>query len=204
MDSATIDLVASVLVLCFTSAVATNALTLPSSMTTTLAGAVVLVAGLLVSLVAPLAGISVLILAIILFFRRNMQQTIQGTLRKFEAERAYPPTPAIYGESTIPLAPQDPQTPGYEPTPSGLARGGPRDYTKDLGSLLEGFTPATIEQSEELTPPKGQYRTDESRETASPVVDQYTYRPSPDTGSNEFHRFGPQMDKKVDSFRYYA
>jgi hypothetical protein len=30
------------------------------------------------------------------------------------------------------------------------------------------------------------------------------YRPAADTGSNDFQRFGPQMDKKVDSFRYYA
>jgi hypothetical protein len=204
MDSATTDLFTSVVILSFTSAVATNAVTLPSFLTTTVSGAILLLLGLLLSMAMPLAGISTLILAIIVFFRRNMDHTIQGSLRQaslFQQERAYPPTPAIYGEVTIPMAKQN--TSGYEPTPSGLAQGGPREYTNNLG-LLEGFAPATIEQSEEVNPPKGQYRTDESRQTAEPVSDMYTYRPSPDTGSNEFQRFGPQMDKKVDSFRYYA
>jgi hypothetical protein len=232
MDTAIIDLASSVGILCFTSAVATNAITLPTGLTTTVACAVVLVAGLLLSMVLPLVGISLLILAIIMFFRRNMNQTIQGTLQRFEAERAYPPTPSIYGESTIPLDTQGFQTPGYDSTQSS-----PRDYTQNIGTLdvqrgdrsvgsqgvgsqgvgsqgvgsqgvgsqgIEGFTPATLEQSAELDPPKGQYRTDESRQTAFPVTDEYTYRPAADTGSNDFHRFGPQMDKKVDSFRYYA
>jgi hypothetical protein len=89
------------------------------------------------------------------------------------------------------------QTPGAVSTQSG-----PRDYSKNFGSV-EGFAPASIAQSMELDPPKGQFPTDEPRETASPVADQYTYRPSADTGSNEFKRFGPQMDQKVNSFRYY-
>jgi hypothetical protein len=238
MDTATTDLFCSVAILGVISAVATNAIALPAFLTTTASGAIVLVGGLLASTVLPLVGVSLLVFAIILFFRRNMNHTIQGTLRQFEAERAYPPTPAVYGENTIPLDRQGPQTPGYEST-----RSGPREYTPNLGTLdvqqapsppqqgvdrpaengiqtvlasmgmaltntgmrgIEGFAPATLEQSAELDPPKGQFRTDESRQTADPVTDTYTYRPAADTGTNEFQRFGPQMDKKVDSFRYYA
>jgi hypothetical protein len=285
MDRSIIDLLTSIGVLCGTSAVATNALTLPAVMTSTASGVVLLMAGLLVSTLMPMTGISLLILAIILFFRRNMNHTIQGTLRSFEAERAYGPTAPMYGESTIPLDRQGPQTPGYDSEQVEA-----REYTQNLGTLdvpsehamhsmnqgplqavdsivqgigslvqgvggslpgvggslpgvgcslhgfenpaaelgvgsqaepvvdrhflngtdstvmraVEGFVPATIEQSAELNPPKGQYRTDESRETATPVAESYMYRPAADTGSNEFHRYGPQMDKKVDSFRYYA
>jgi hypothetical protein len=56
MDTAIIDLASSVGILCFTSAVATNAITLPTVLTTTVFGAVVLVAGLLLSMVLPLVG----------------------------------------------------------------------------------------------------------------------------------------------------
>jgi len=285
MDRSMIDLLASIGVLFGTSAVATNALTLPAVMTSTASGVVLLVAGLLVSTVMPMMGISLLILAIILFFRRNMNHTFQGTLRSFEAERANSPNSTVYGESTIPLDRQGPQTPGYDSTHLEA-----RTYTQNLGSLdapggqvlpgfdvrathsidsdimnrgplqavdtslrgvensllqgfdnqavpgygskaesfvnnsaepvvdsyimrgidsavmraVEGFAPATIEQSAELNPPKGQYRTDESRETATPVAESYMYHPAADTGTNDFQRFGPQMDKKVDSFRYYA
>jgi hypothetical protein len=79
-----------------------------------------------------------------------------------------------------------------------------RGIDSTIQRAVEGFAPATIEESAELDPPKGQYRTDESRETATPVAESYMYRPAADTGSNDFQRFGPQMDKKVDSFRYYA
>lgn len=306
MDRSLVDLLVSIGVLFGTSAVATNAFTLPAALASTASGAVLLVAGLLVSTVMPMTGISLLILAIILFFRRNMNHTIQGTLRSFEAERAYGPNAPVYGESTIPLDQQGSQTPGYDSTHLEA-----RTYTQNLGTLgvpsdqamqgfdmrathsidsdimnrgplqafdsqaqpavdsqvqpavdsllrglgsslqgvgsllqgvdglvqgfdnsaepvvgrqaepvvdrhflngtdstvmraVEGFVPATIEQSAELNPPKGQYRTDESRETATPVADSYMYRPAADTGSNDFQRFGPQMDKKVDSFRYYA
>ena len=291
MDRSIIDLLVSIGVLFGTSAVATNSVTLPTALASTASGAVLLVAGLLVSTVMPMTGISLLILAIILFFRRNMNHTIQGTLRSFEAERAYGPNLPVYGESTIPLDQQGPQTPGYDSTHLEA-----RTYTQNLGTLdapegqvlsgfdmrathsidsdimnrgplqavdalqadsrhavhgvdsllqgfenpaqpgvgtsaqpvvgrqaqpvvdsqflrgidstiqraVEGFGPATIEESTELDPPKGQYRTDESRETATPVAESYMYRPAADTGFNDFQRFGPQMDKKVDSFRYYA
>jgi hypothetical protein len=32
----------------------------------------------------------------------------------------------------------------------------------------------------------------------------YVYRPETDTGSNEFKRFGPDLDEKSDSFKYYT
>jgi len=148
--------------------------------------------------VAPTLAVAILILAVVLLYKRNIHHTVQGTLQQFEAERATPEVDPRYGERRIPTqdAPSVMQTPGADGVTSG-----PGTYGHTFGSI-EGFTPATVTQSMELNPPKGQFPTQESRDTASPVTDQYTYRPS-DAGSNEFHRFGPQMDQKVNSFRYY-
>lgn len=192
------ELLLAVGILALTSAIATNTVTVPTLFTSTASGVVALFVGLVLSASAPMTGIAVMILAIVLLFKRNVNNTIQSTLQQFEAEREYPPTAPNYGENTIPMDKQNPQTAGYETIHSG-----PRNYTRNIGNI-EGFTPATIEQSEELNPPKGQYPTNEPRETAAPVADEYTYRPSSDMGSNEFRRFGPQMDEKVNSFRYYA
>ena len=194
------ELLLAVGILALTSAIATNAVTVPTPLTSTASGVVALLVGLFLSASVPMTGIAIIVLAIVLLFKRNVNNTIQSTLQQFEAEREYPPTAPNYGENTIPMDKQNPPTgaAGYETIHSG-----PRNYTQDIGNI-EGFTPATIEQSEELNPPKGQYPTNEPRETAFPVADEYTYRPAPDTGSNEFRRFGPQMDEKVNSFRYYA
>jgi hypothetical protein len=188
----------SIGVLLFASAVATNALPVPAALAGTPSGVVLVVVALLASVVAPTLSVAILVLAVVLFYNRNIQQTVKGTLQQFEAERAYPETSPTYGDQRFPTQP--PAMQGAD----GI-RSGPGTYGQSFGSI-EGFTSiggATVSQSMELDPPKGQFPTQEPRETASPVTDQYTYRPSEDTGSNAFQRFGPQMDQKVDSFRYY-
>ena len=186
-------------VLLLASTIATNALAVPDMLASTPSGVALLVVGLLTSVAAPTLAVAILILAVVLLFKRNVQHTVKSTLKQFEAERAYPDTSPEYGDQRFPTQP----TPSVMQTPGATSeQSGPRDYTQSFGSV-EGFAPATISQSMELDPPKGQFPTEEPRETASPVADQYTYRPEADTGSNEFRRFGPQMDQKVNSFRYY-
>lgn len=190
----------SIGVLLAASAIATNALPVPAALAGTSSGVVLVVVGLLASVVAPTLAVAVLVLAVVLFYNRNIQQTVQGTLQQFEAERAYPETSPTYGDQRFPTQVTSIQTPGAE----GI-RSEPGSYGQTFGSI-EGFSSiggATVSQSMELDPPKGQFPTNEPRETASPVTDQYTYRPDEDTGSNTFKRFGPQMDQKVNSFRYY-
>jgi hypothetical protein len=189
-------------VLVLVSVVATNAVLVPAAFTTTSAGVVLLIAGLLTSVFAPTLAVVSIVLAIVVFYKRNIQHTVQGTLKQFEAERAYPETSPEYGDRLFPTqaTPSVMQTPGAE-----SAQSGPREYTIDGKTFgtIEGFAPATVSQSMELNPPKGQFPTDEPRETAAPVMAQYMYRPDADTGSNDFKRYGPQMDQKVASFRYY-
>jgi len=187
----------SIGVLLAASAIATNALQVPATLAGTPSGVVLVVVGLLTSVVAPTLAVALFVLAVVLFYKRNIQQTVQGTLRQFESERAYPETSPDYGDKRFPTQLQPIQTPGAEGIQSE-----PGTYGQNFGSI-EGFTPLGGAAVSEFNPPKGQFPINEPRETASPEADQYTYRPDGDTGSNAFHRFGPQMDQKVNSFRYY-
>jgi len=199
----------SIGVLLFASAVATNALPVPDALASTPSGVVLVVVALLASVIAPTLSVAVLVLAVVLFYNRNIQQTVKGTLQQFEAERAYPDTSPTYGDQRFPTQVTSTQPPGADGIQSEPGSYGPTFGSLQTGTSLgsiEGFSSiggATVSQSMELDPPKGQFPTQEPRETASPVTDQYTYRPEGDTGSNAFQRFGPQMDQKVNSFRYY-
>ena len=65
---------------------------------------------------------------------------------------------------------------------------------------VEGFSPAPIVDGE---PVDGQYPTQDPRASSPTVASEYTYRPAEDTGSNEFKRYGPDLDEKKQSFAYY-
>lgn len=67
----------------------------------------------------------------------------------------------------------------------------------------EGFEPAPF-GAEEGTVPYGSFPRDAQRASSTGEVHGYTYRPEMDTGSNEFKRFGPDLDEKTDSFKYYT
>lgn len=69
--------------------------------------------------------------------------------------------------------------------------------------VTEGFEPATF-GAEEGDVPYGGYPRDQERASSSGETREYTYRPDQDTGSNEFKRFGPNLDEKTDSFKYYT
>ena len=58
--------------------------------------------------------------------------------------------------------------------------------------------------AEEGAVPYGSFPRDAQRASSTGEVRGYTYRPEMDTGSNEFKRFGPDLDEKTDSFKYYT
>ena len=58
--------------------------------------------------------------------------------------------------------------------------------------------------AEEGDVPYGSFPRDAQRASSTGEVRGYTYRPEMDTGSNEFKRFGPDLDEKTDSFKYYT
>jgi hypothetical protein len=67
----------------------------------------------------------------------------------------------------------------------------------------EGFQPAPF-GAEEGDVPYGSFPRDQQRAWSNGETRGYTYRPEDDTGSNEFKRFGPNLDEKSDSFKYYT
>jgi len=69
--------------------------------------------------------------------------------------------------------------------------------------VTEGFQPAPF-GAEEGDVPYGSYPRDAPRASSTGENRGYVYRPEMDTGSNEFKRFGPNLDEKSDSFKYYT
>lgn len=50
-------------------------------------------------------------------------------------------------------------------------------------------------------PPPDSYPTDQARPEGIPETRSYSFRPAADTGSDEFTRFGPSMDEKIEVLR---
>ena len=69
--------------------------------------------------------------------------------------------------------------------------------------VTEGFQAAPF-GAEEGDVPYGSYPRDQQRAWSTGEERGYVYRPEIDTGSNEFKRFGPDLDEKSDSFKYYT
>jgi hypothetical protein len=95
--------------------------------------------------------------------------------------------------------------------PYGSGVSGPRDYsqfreTRSSSWISEGFTsgeqvaPYNTFGSEQYA--TGQYPIDNQRVFANPYVEEYKFRPSLDTGNNDFERYGPQMDQKLQALAY--
>jgi hypothetical protein len=98
--------------------------------------------------------------------------------------------------------------------PEGGIRSAPRPYdefkeTDPSNPLLgpvkavEGFEPATF-GAEQGDVPDGGFPIGEQRAMSSGEKRDYVYRPDESTGTNDFQRFGPNLDEKTDSFKYYT
>lgn len=71
-----------------------------------------------------------------------------------------------------------------------------------LGKIMEGFQPANY-GDEQGEPVEGQYPKEIARSSANPDTREYNFRPSFDTGSNDYERVdGPDLDQKLDSIKY--
>ena len=79
-----------------------------------------------------------------------------------------------------------------------LVSSGGSFYTEWLQSL---FGIRSDVQEEPSVPTPDAFPLDEARPEGVPEVRTFSYRPSEDTGSDEFVRMGPQMDEKLDVLR---
>ena len=190
---------AAVGILAFATALATNLIQLPfAALSSPLSIGIMVLAAVGAFRIYPAVGLAIFLLTAVLFFKRN-------TATLFTAKSAY-------GDASIPA-----EVTGTA-VPYASEKSGPRVYDQFsetdpsnpmLGPLREGFVGASAVMDEpegvqaaSAAAPAGSYPLDSPRPSSSPEGRDYTYRPEPDTGNNDFKRFGPQMDVKGRSFGY--
>ena len=188
--TSTTEIVATGLILILTTAVATGMFQLPHELTNPIVSVVLVIAALGAFAVYPAVGLALFLLTAVLFFKRNVAST-------FFAKTTYG-TDSIrkqYVEDAKPYM--------------GM-RSGPRSYDEFaetdvsnpmIGPLTEGFVPAPY-GDEQGAPVDGQYPKEMPRDSVSPDSQEYIYRPDAETGSNDFVRFGPDLDEKKSAFAY--
>ena len=192
---------AAVGILAFATALATNVIQLPfAALASPLSIGIMVLAAVASFRLYPAVGLSIFLLTAVLFFRRN-------TTALFTAKSAY-------GDASIPA--ENTAT----AVPYASDKSGPRAYDQFretdpsnpmLGPLHEGFVSSIADaeepegvESASAAAPVGQFPLDNERPSSTPDARDFVYKPDSDTGSNEFKRFGPQMDVKGRSFAYSA
>ena len=188
----------AVVVLAFATAIATDYIQLPfAAFSSPVAIFVLVVASLGAFTVYPAVGLALFLLTAVLFYKRNAASLLAKS---------------SYGDASIPA-----ESMGAA-VPYGSAASQPRLYDQFketdpanpmLGPVREGFATAggVVDEPEAFGKPNdaapvGSYPIDETRASSTPEPRDYVYRPEPDTGSNEFVRFGPDMDEKKTAFGY--
>lgn len=146
---------------------------------------------------SPVVGIAGMILLAVLIFNRNVVRFSTYT------QVAESPRRGEYADLHIAKERVDIM-------PYASAVSGPRDYaqfreTTPGGFMLsEGFTAEQTSYSsfgaEQYA--NGQYPLDNQRQWSNPYVEEYKFRPTLDTGNNDFERYGPNMDEKLVPLAY--
>lgn len=188
---------AAVAILALATALATNMIQLPfAAMASPLAIGIMVLAAVGAFRFYPVVGLAIFLLTAILFFRRNAAALYSAK--------------SSYGDVSIPAEPAATAVPyaSDKSTPRAYDQFKETDPSNAmLGSLAEGFVGGGQEEPEGVdsapdAAPVGSFPIDEVRPSSYPESRDYTYRPDSSTGSNEFVRFGPQMDVKGSSFAY--
>jgi len=192
MDLSAPEIIAAVSILAITSLIATNnMISLPSALTSPVVGVFLVIIGLGLFSHSPVIGISVLLLVAILFFKHNIATaTVRSPISQ-------------YADATVPDQSMGAAT-EYSSTksdPQSYAQFQETDPMNRMYGTVEGFAPAPVTEGEAVD---GQYPKDSPRYMAPTVSSEFVYRPEPDTGSNEFQRYGPNLDEKTQSIAYYS
>jgi hypothetical protein len=203
MSKATIEALLTGVVLLATTAIATDYISAPPHLFQSPVSSVLLVILALVAFsVYPAVGLSLFLLIAVLFFKRNVTRTMTS------ASQAIKPAARGYGETTIMDQPRVSTRP-YETDASG-----PRNYDEFQETnpqnpiyntvktdIKEPFEPAPY-GDEQGSPVDGQFPKEDDRTTGVPEQEEYIYRPDPATGTNDFQRYGPDLDEKIDALKY--
>jgi hypothetical protein len=203
MSKAPIEALLTAVVLLATTAIATDYMSVPPHLFYSPVSSVLLVILALVAFsVYPAVGLSLFLLIAVLFFKRNVDRTMSS------ASQAIKPAARGYGETTIMDQPRVTTRP-YETDASGprtyneFQETNPQNpmYNTVKTDIKEPFEPAPY-GDEQGSPVDGQFPKEVDRSTGTPEQQEYIYRPDPLTGSNEFQRYGPDLDEKIDALKY--
>ena len=200
-----IEAVLSVGMAALATAIAMGSLRVPAEVTqSSIMLALLLIVALVLFSYSPVVGIAAIALFAVMVFSRNVQTVVGGV----NAAAAYGnhhrktnPVPPVYGDQNIYKERHDIQE--YDVTASQ-----PREYSKFrdtyrgsfLSTSVEGFEAAPYNYVNEAA--DGQFPINQNRMTASPGRQEYLYEPEADTGSNDFERYGPDIDDKLKTFGY--
>lgn len=199
LDSETL---VAVVVLAFTTAIATDYIVLPfAAFSSPVAIAVMVIAALGAFRSYPAVGFALFLLTAILFFKRNAARVFSEKTN--------------YGDVSIPAERMG------DAVPYGSDASQPRQYDQFretdpsnpmLGPIREGFSSAPgiadgdegpIGLDAEAGAPVGSYPLEKPRAEGVPEPRDFIYRPEPDTGDNAFVPIGkPLEDTKMTAFKY--
>jgi hypothetical protein len=196
------ETILAVATLVFTTAIATDYLELPfAAFSSPVAIVVLVIASLGAFRAAPAVGLALFLLTAVLLFKRN-------AARVFSAKSSYGDVsiPAEQQATAVPFGSQASQPRQYdqfrETDPSNPLLGPIREGFANAGGVPDSPDTPAAYGDEAGAPVEGSYPIDEDRASSTPEARDYVYRPEPDTGSNEFVRFGPDMDEKKKAFAY--
>jgi hypothetical protein len=189
------EMLLAVVMAALAAGVATSYIQVPTELTSSsVAVAFMLIVVLGMFSYSPVVGIAGMILLAVLIFNRNVARFSTYT----QAVRAENPRRGEYADMHIAKERVDMMP--YASTASG-----PRDYAQFRETTPGGWMPLsegfTTEQtayssfgSEQYA--NGQYPLENQRQWSNPYMEEVKFRPSLDTGNNEFQRYGPDMDEK--------
>lgn len=184
------ECVGSILVIALGTAIATNYISLPPTIVSHPITTVLLVLfGIGAFTKYPVLGIAIFLTTAIILFQRNMQATRSV---------------ATYGIDSIRRQVHETAAPnaGIASKPREYEQFQETDVHNPMHGPVEGFEPAPYGDAELGENVEGAFPIGAVRTSISGNAMEYAYRPDPDTGSNAFERFGPDMDEKKKSFTY--
>jgi hypothetical protein len=200
-----IEAVLSVGMAALATAIAMGSLRVPTELTqSSIMLALFKIVALVLFSYSPVVGIAAIALFAVTVFSRNLQTVVNVNSAGAYGNhhRKTNPVPPVYGEHNIYKERHDIQA--YDDMASQ-----PREYSnfrdtsrRSLLSSVEGFEAAPAPYNYVNEAADGQYPINQNRVTASPAREEYMYEPEADTGSNEFERYGPSLDEKLQSFGY--
>jgi hypothetical protein len=200
------DNAVAITVLALASAVATGMLRVPSVLASVYVAIALVVSALVAYDRYPAIALSLLVLAAILYFRRNVQNVLEIAAASTYAETAIREQPAL---QTMPYdspmsAPRtfnefretDAENPMHGQVREGFA-------ATAAAAVVAAGEPAPFGGDLAAESVEGMYPIDADRPQAPlNAVDAFVYRPAEDMGSNEFVASGPTIDEKKKHLAY--